>query len=385
VRPGEEFAVKREPLVEPARDTSAAAFAMYRAGDLEELFPALAGWSWPPVNLVAADAAGHIGYSVAGDVPVRNPSLVLEGIVPQDGSDSASDWIERLPFGLQPHVLDPPGGFVLSANHMPVGAWYPIPIRFGAGGVGDTHRSRRLRERLEALPPTPTPDEVFDARLDPVHPSRRDLVELGLWLRDRQASHALGPAATSALVELEPWWNAGAAMDDALPGSTPAWLMDLAFREPEAGPELIDAYGGGDNGLNLFLKTKIADVRALPAVPLTPEEAAYVERVLAEAWALAQPLGPSAAWPAWFRANVLSFQVAPWSSLEGLPALSGQPLAVGPVRCADPQTLLSPPHQGFTQLVEVGDPDRTRTLLPPGQSRHAGPAPHGPVPLWGRR
>jgi penicillin amidase len=382
VLPGEEFAVQRVPFVEPARETTAAMFGLYRAKDLDQLLAALEGWSWPPVNLVFADAGGRIGYSVVGDIPVRNPNLPLAGIVAQDGASSASQWIDRVPWGLQPHVLDPLEGYVLSANHMPVGSWYPIPIRFGSSGAGDTHRSRRLRERLEALPANPTPFEVFDARLDVVHPSRRDLVELAIWLRDRQASYALSPNATGALGELEPWWDAGAPMDDSLPGSTVAWLADLTFREPVTGPAMIDAYGGGDNGLNLFLKTKVADIRAVPAVPLASEEAGYVDRVLAEAWVRAQALGPSNTWPAWYRANVLTFQVSSWKSLEGLPPLTAQTLSVGPVRCADPQTLLSPRFQGYTQLASVGDPVLTRTLLPPGQSEHAGPLLQSQVPLW---
>jgi penicillin amidase len=382
VLPGEEFAVKRVPLLDPARETTTAVFDLYRAANLDAFVAALEGWSWPPVNMVFADSAGRIGYSVVGDIPVRNPALVHEGLIAQDGSTSASDWLDRLPWGLQPHVIDPPEGFVMTANHMPVGAWYPIPVRFGSGSAGDTQRSRRLRERLEALPATPTPTEVFGPRLDVVHPSRRDMVELGLWLLNRQPSHVLSPAAQSALGQLEPWWVAGAPMDDSLPGSTLAWLMSLIFRETETGPAMITQYGGGDNALNLFLKTKIADIRAAVPVPLAPDEAAYVDKVLADAWVAALLLGPPNGWVAWFQNNVLTYQVTSWLSLERFPPLTAQTIGVGPVRCADAQTLFSPRNQGYTQLVEVGAPDQTNTLLPPGQSEHAGPQQQSQVNLW---
>jgi penicillin amidase len=377
--PGEEFAVRRVPFRDAARDAAVAAFRMQRAGNLDELYAALADWSFPAINLVMADASGRIGYAVAGDVPVRPPvqpgepaELSLPGIVPRDGSASAHDWLEILPHGLEPHLLDPAAGTVHSANHMPIGSWYPIPIRFGTGGAGDTFRSRRLAELLGALPLLATPAEVVAPRTDAVHAARRDLVELGLWLRDSQPGHALSAGAASALAELEPWWLAGAEMDDAFPGSTLAWHMDLDFRVLQAGQTLIDAHGGGENGLNQFLKTSLAAIHA--AQPLAPEEADYVDSVLADAWTMASAIGPSANWPAWFRNNVLSFDVESWKTLEGLvpPAGSAFPVAVGPVRCNDGGALCSPAEQSSTQVVELGPGPVAASLVAPGASELAG-------------
>jgi len=381
--PGEEYSVKRVPTVDPARETARALLGLYRARDVDEVLSALGEWSWPSINMVFADAGGRIGYTIAGDVPVRNPAITLAGVIPHDGSTSASDWIDRLPWGLQPHVLDPVEGELLSANHMPVGSWYPIPIRFGAGGRGDTPRSRRLRERLQALPPIVTPDEVFDVRLDVVQPCRRDLVELGVWLRDNQPGR-LSPDAVAALAVLEPWWLAGAPMDDSHPGAPLAWQLDLLFREANTAEELLQTYGEGDSGLNLFLKTKIADVRAPSPVPLTPAEAGDVDSRLAGAWAAARLLGDPSGLTAWYRSEVLTFTVEAWASLEGLPPPTpvAAPLSVGPVRCADPDTLFSPPYQGHTLLAQPGAGDVARSLSPPGQSEHQGPHELDQVGLW---
>jgi penicillin amidase len=382
VLPGEEFAVRRVPFYEAARDAAVGSLRMLRAGDLDQLHAALADWSFPPINLVMADSAGRIGYTLAGDVPVRPGGLVLAGMIPADGSDSANDWLEILPHGLEPHVLDPAAGAIHSANHMPIGSWYPIPIRFGTGGAGDTFRSRRLAELLGALPPLAGANEVEAARLDAVNPARRDFVELGLWLRDSQPSYTLSADATSALVELEPWWLAGAAMDGVLPGATLAWHMDLNFRPQEAGQRLIDSYGGGENGLNLFLKSAIAGIHS--AQPLAVEEADYVDRVLAGAWVLASMLGPPSSWPSWFQDNVLTFDLEAWKTLEGLepPAGSAAPLAIGPVPCSDGGSLCSPPEQSNTQVVEPGAGPPATSLLPPGASEHAGSHELDQVTLW---
>ena len=383
VLPGEEFALKRTTTTAPERSSTAAFPRLYRATDIDAFFAALSGWAWPSVNMVFADAGGRIGYSVVGDVPIRNPGVTLAGVIPHDGGTAASDWIDRLPWGLQPHALDPVEGTLLSANHMPIGSWYPIPIRFGNGGAGHTHRSRRLAERIAQLPAVAAPFEVFGIRHDAVQPSRRDLVELGLFLRDRQAGVTLSSAALNALNELAPWWSAGAVMDDAFAGATVAWFLDMGFREPEAAPELHDRYGRSTNGLNLFLATKIADVRAQPPVPLTPEEAAYVDATLAGAWTEARLVGAPTTWRAWFRANVLTFTVPAWGSLEGLPSPTpGVGLLVGPVRCADPQTLLSLPQQAHTLLAEPGTGDTARSLTPPGQSEHGGGEAANQIRLW---
>ena len=383
VQPGEEFALHRVPLTAPERDAANASLSLWRAGDVEHFRAALDAWSWPPVNMVFADAAGRIGYSLVGDAPVRRPNLLLPGVVPQDGGTSQSGWLELLPHDLKPHVLDPVEGFVLSANHMPVGSWYPIPMRFGTGGVGDTHRSRRLRELLSNAPALLTPEEVADPRLDDVHPSRRDLVELAVFLRDRQPGTATGPDFLRALAELEPWWQSGAHMGAADDGVVVAWHFDLSFREESTGPELIRTYGGSVNGLNLFLKTKIADVRAQPPVPLDADEAAWVERTLAAAWVEASEIGPPATWLPWYEAQVLSARLSTWTSLERFPSLTpADVLAVGPFRAADGETLFSPFAQCATQQVELGAGDGARAIAPPGAAEAAGPHRLDQVPLW---
>lgn len=380
--PGEEFALRRVPLHDPSRDPSVGAFRMMRAGDLDELYAALGDWSFPAMNMVFADGGGRVGYAVAGDVPTRKPGLLLAGLLPQDGSDSANDWPELLPHGLEPHVLDPAAGTVHSANHLPVGSWYPIPIRFGTNGAGDTLRSHRLTELLGVLAPSVSVDEVQALRLDTVNTGRRDLVQLGLYLRDVQSSWKLSAEAESALVELEPWWLAGARMDGSHPAAALAWMLDSTFHVGDASSFLRETYGGGENGLTLFLKLNLQ--KAAANAPLGPEEAAYVDQTLAAAWLAASAIGPSTSWPSWYQSQVLTFEVDNWKTLEDLvpPSGSASPLVVGPAPCNDHGALSTTSDQAYTQVTEPGSGAMARSLLPPGASEHAGAHDQDQVAGW---
>lgn len=68
----------------------------------------------PSQNLIYADAAGHIGYVAAGDIPVRRAG---NGRYPADGASGAYDWVGLVPFTLQPQLLDPPQGAIVNANN----------------------------------------------------------------------------------------------------------------------------------------------------------------------------------------------------------------------------------------------------------------------------
>lgn len=69
-------------------------------------------------------------------------------------------------------MRDPQAGLLFSANHRPVGAFYPLPLGISTGSPGDTMRSRRLRERLGAIERF-TPEEVLAVHYDTGNPARR--------------------------------------------------------------------------------------------------------------------------------------------------------------------------------------------------------------------
>lgn len=345
---------------------------MFHAKTTDELRQATEGWRTPSVNLILGDRAGNVGYLMKGPVPLRSLEAPLGGRVAHLGTQSSMDWIEYIPHDYLPWVIDPASDSVLSGNHLPVGSWYPLPLGLGTGGNGDTSRSRRLRERIEELG-TLDPDQMTSIHLDVVHTARRDIARLGKHLQDQGVT--LSTSATIAMGQLVPWLDQGARMTDEHPGAALAHFFDTVLR-PELSPDMAELWGGGENGMQFFLKTRTAEIDAGATMPLTAREQEFVldQLDMAAVGIRNAAGGDPAQWPAWYRANVLTREVQPWTNLDGLPSLvAPAPVTLGPLVCADEGTILSQVTQCYSQRVVLGDPDLMRTLMPIGVSE-ANPA-----------
>jgi penicillin amidase len=88
---------------------------MLRARSVAELFETMRGWVEPVNNLLAADVEGTIGYLTRGRLPVRRR---LDGVwLPVPAGDASHDWVGWVPFEQLPRCVDPPEGFLYSANN----------------------------------------------------------------------------------------------------------------------------------------------------------------------------------------------------------------------------------------------------------------------------
>ena len=67
----------------------------------------------PTLNFGFADAAGHIGYQDCGTIPMR---VRGDGSLPVEGQDDSFAWRGYVPFERSPHALDPPAGYLVTAN-----------------------------------------------------------------------------------------------------------------------------------------------------------------------------------------------------------------------------------------------------------------------------
>ncbi len=108
-----------------------------RARDWPEFVAALARFPGPAQNFVYADTAGHIGYHVAGRLPIRANYV---GDVPVDGSGD-SEWAGYIPFDKLPATYDPPSGLIVTANQNPFPADYPYPVH---GEFAAPYRAERI-------------------------------------------------------------------------------------------------------------------------------------------------------------------------------------------------------------------------------------------------
>lgn len=147
-----------ELLPEPARDTGpvslrwmgaepcdelTSALAASRAGTAAEFREALRAWRCPTWSFVYADVDGRIGYQCAGQIPVRDNWD--RGYRP--GWDPAHEWRESIPYDGMPADVDPPSGWVRSANNRPAPPDFPYPL---SNTSGSGHRAERIRQMLGA-------------------------------------------------------------------------------------------------------------------------------------------------------------------------------------------------------------------------------------------
>jgi penicillin amidase len=119
--------------------------ALNRARDWPSFHRALAGWDTPSVNFVYADVDGHIGYQSTARIPVRVPGH--QGMVPVPGWDGRYEWQGFIPYEEMPKLLDPPSGFIVTANNKVVGDDYP---HFIAYDMADPYRAQHLTALLSA-------------------------------------------------------------------------------------------------------------------------------------------------------------------------------------------------------------------------------------------
>lgn len=83
---------------------------------------ALRNWAFPPQNMVYADTAGNIGYTLPGQVPLRQCG---NGMTPAPGWDSRYDWQGQIPHEELPRVLNPATGIIATANNRVMEHSYP--------------------------------------------------------------------------------------------------------------------------------------------------------------------------------------------------------------------------------------------------------------------
>lgn len=383
-QPGDkEVALKRIPVCETDRETIQAAIAMMRARDAHEFDAALAGWRFPSVNMVFGDRAGNIGYRAVAAIPVRSRQDPTSGRSARPAYEQSQDWQEVLPYDLLPGVMNPAAGFLYSGNHRPIESWYPIPLGVMTGAGGDTLRSWRLRERLEAKKLF-TPEDVRAVHFDAVNPARRDIVRLGLHLGD-VLKRELSANARQALARLEPWYRDGASSSLANQGAELAVELSTFFRFVNT--DLAFVYGGGESGLAYFLKTAVQRIDRNPQAELSKEEQDFLDRSLASAWQSArQKYGDDpAVWNARAREALTERRLGYYEGLDGFPALDpAHAVALPSLRVTDGGTIGCQTSQSYTQWVPMHDPDQAQSILPIGESeRLDNPSRTSTLTLWG--
>ena len=118
---------------------------MLRVENSKELVDSMSGWVDPCNNLLFADIHGDMGYLCRGRIPIRSR---VNGWLPVPGWTGEHEWEGDIPFDELPVSINPPEGYIATANNRPVGDDYPHYI---AIDFTPEFRVRLVTEGLKSL------------------------------------------------------------------------------------------------------------------------------------------------------------------------------------------------------------------------------------------
>jgi len=366
VGPTEHFSLKYV-AIEELNTPITGMLAMMRSRNWEEFTGGLNDYMFPGIHVVYADVSGNIGYYTAAAIPIRSGKPGL----PQIGWTSDEEWNGYVPFDELPHVLNPSSGFVASANHLPVGDWYPYSLTIGTGGTGHNPRSMRLYELMDDRNDF-TFESFSEIHRDNVSAIARDFLSLADILSER---NLLSQNSTRLLKTLIDWdYRLLENSRTADVAETIVQVMHRSLRPNTLTALLASKYGGGHAGNIFLLRSALEEFERTQKLPDEEELAVWVNQILeASAGSLREPVSQ-------VRKAVMVYQ----TNLEGLPSIYPDANRIMPdLVTTSGNTIWSQLGNSYTQIVDLSNIDNSRAFLPPGVSEDPR-SPHffDQVELW---
>jgi penicillin amidase len=223
----------RWTALDPNDTTIVAMMRMSDARNWKDFTGALRAFVVPSQNFVYADVDGHIGYYAPGRIPIRAAG---DGTQPAEGWTGESEWTGSVPFDELPHLYDPPGHLIVTANNRPGPADYPHLL-----GVEWTepYRAQRILDRLRR-PEKLKPADFSSIQADTVSLSARSVLPVLL-------SHAVPHSATDAdALRILRRWDYDARGNSAAAAIFEAWIFRLVptLVADDLGPLTTENYAG---------------------------------------------------------------------------------------------------------------------------------------------
>jgi penicillin amidase len=205
--------------LQPGDHTLTALRALNRARSVADADKALANFNVVTQSVVLADVDGNIGFVAAGRIPLRRVDNDLQGIAPAPGWDERYDWQGFVAHQQAPRIVNPPGGFVATANNRIVALDYPYHLTFD---WFPSYRVHRITELIGAREKHDVPS---------AQAMQRDAVSLAArqMMQSLAAAQPLTTAGREALARLKAWDGTMAA-DRPEPLLYHAWRRQLALR-----------------------------------------------------------------------------------------------------------------------------------------------------------
>ncbi len=115
------------------------------ADTLEDAIRVMNRSGGPPLNAAIADNTGRIAWTYCGRTPVRKG---FDGATSESWADGKTGWEGYIPPEELPRVIDPPAGFLVTANNRTLGKDYPYII---GHNYSNSYRAYRINERLSEM------------------------------------------------------------------------------------------------------------------------------------------------------------------------------------------------------------------------------------------
>jgi penicillin amidase len=219
------------------------------ARDWNEFAKALNFFQAPAQNFVFASDDGTIAYKGNGLIPIRKKG---NGSLPVPGWTDEYEWTGYIPWKELPTVVNPPEGFIATANNKIIDDSYPYHI---TDSWGDAYRATRIRQALESK-----------AVL-----SEEDMQKLQFDRHNMQAEQFLaglletfkGDAALRGIdkdaIELLKKWNKEDDPDLGAPLIFNEWIQhfDEVFK-PEISDDLMRFFEDKDTAMNEMLRKALS-------------------------------------------------------------------------------------------------------------------------------
>ena len=123
-------------------------FNLDAAETIEAAFDVVNRAGMPAQNFVAGDRGGNIGWTIAGRIPRRVGSCDPQ--LPCDWSQAGNGWNGWLEPAEYPHLSNPPGARIWTANSRTLDFESEDYARVGDGGFDLGARQRQIRDDLQA-------------------------------------------------------------------------------------------------------------------------------------------------------------------------------------------------------------------------------------------
>ncbi len=338
---------------------------LFKAKTWNEFKAASQSWGAPPLNLVYADAAGNIGWAASGLAPVRRN---WDGLIPVPG-DGRYEWAGYQGPDVMPSAINPPTGFIATANEMNLPDDFPFEERNIAFEWASRSRSTRIQQVLSADTQVTLADSAA-LQADSLNIAAKRAIALLAGLNSSEPQTARALALLNA-------WDAVETVDSVAAAIHQVWVtrhlgrLTVALATPQAARLLV-----GNGNLDAVLTYLEAPDAALGPDPVAARNALALASLRDALDDLTERLGPDMTAWTWGRLHRAQFEPAVARLAD--PQLRAQ-MRVGPIALPgsgetpralsfNPSTFEVTAGASVRMVIDVGSWDDSTFINTPGQS-----------------